>query len=178
MGKPQNKVIIDDSYSSSLAQRHGLDIEDEDFDTQTSETDMVDIHHVDKAGKSHKISIPVGKDLSRKTKNELKKTFQEFSDVFWDDPNNFPMLRDPDTGKIIEHKLNLREDAILRNQATVLKLPEEQAQAMKKTIAKKLANGCFIRLPPTESSYCSPVSMVPKSTPDANGNKRWRLVQT
>ena len=43
---------------------------------------------------------------------ELKKIFQSFSDVFWDDPNNFPMLKDPVSGRFIEHKLNIREDAI------------------------------------------------------------------
>lgn len=81
-------------------------------------------------------------------------------------------------GKPYIHRLNLREDAVIKSNPVSLKLPPDHQEALSKAIKSKLRNNTFVRIPRNSQSYCNPVSVVPKSTVDENGNKKWRLIQS
>ena len=178
LGK-KSDVVVDASYAKTVPYMHGLEsgLRKLQDDSPESETKKLKFYHVDSRGKKHELYVNVGVNITRKTEERFKSLCQKYSELFYEDENFFPYLLDKD-GKPFIHRLNLREDAVIKSNPIALKLPPDHQDALSKAIKTKLRNNTFVRLPRTEQSYCNPLSVVPKSTFDENGNRKWRLVQS
>ena len=175
----KTKIKVDNSYARTIPQLHGLEsgIKELEDDSPESLTKKVYFNHRDKAGKVHELYVNVGVDIERNIEKQFQKLCEKHSELFYDDPDFFPFLLDK-KGQPYLHRLNLREDAVIKSNPATIKLPPDHQNALTKAINQKLRNNTFVRLPRDEQSYCNPVSVVPKSSFDEHGNRKWRLIQS
>jgi len=176
IGKPGNIAEIESGYEKTLARQHGFHVPEEAFDEASNDNlEKMKIVHSDSCGGAHNMELPIG-NMPSVLKRRFKRFMQQHSEVFFDDPEGFPYLTTPE-GKPIYHSLALRDSAILKNVKAHISLPPSHQSALKALVKKKLMNQTFVRVKSDDSYYCSPVSIVPKSSVDEHGNKKYRLVQ-
>lgn len=175
----KSKVEIDTSYAKRVPHLHGLDsgMKELTDNSPESETKKIFFQHVDAKGIIHALFVNVGVDITPTMEQKFKKLCEKHSGLFFDDKDFFPYLLDK-YGKPFVHRLNLREDAVIKSNPVSLKLPPDHQDALSKAIKAKLRNNTFVKIPRNEQSYCNPLSVVPKSSVDEFGNKKWRLVQS
>lgn len=178
LGK-KSEVNIDTSYAKKVPHLHGLDSGMKELkDTSPeSKTKKIFFNHKDSKNILHKLYVNVGIGINMRVEREFQKLCQKHSELFFDDEDFFPYLLDKDGTPFI-HRLNLREDAVIKSNPVALKLPPDHQDALSRAIKSKLRNNTFVKIPRNEQSYCNPVSVVPKSTFDEKGNRKWRLIQS
>ena len=176
--KENSKIIIEAENKKRLPGTFGIDDFEEEVPRNTDENmDWEPLHIFSTVnGKKQQIEIRIGKGHSTSTKKRLKSLFQKYSEVFETDDAFFPYLVD-ENGEPYIHSLNLKTDAVIRNSPTTIKLPPEKSKALAKLIAEKLKNKTFIRIPRNENAFCTPVTVVPKSTRNPDGSQRYRLIK-
>ena len=175
----KSKVEVDASYAKRVPHLHGLDSGMKQLSDNSPESKTKKIHfkHTDARGIVHDLDVNVGLNITPDLEQKFKKLCEKHSDLFFEDEDFFPYLLDKN-GKPFLHRLNLREDAVIRSNPVSLKLPPDHQDALSKAIKAKLRNNTFVKIPRNEQSYCNPLSVVPKSSVDKFGNKKWRLVQS
>ena len=175
----KGNVKLDISYEKHVSHRHGLSsgLKELKDTSPDSKTKKLEFRHVDSKNIAHNLYVNVGVGIDKKVEKEFKKLCEEHSELFFTEDDFFPYLLDKE-GKPYVHRLNLREDAVIRSNPVALKLPPDHQEALSKAIKMKLRNNTFVRIPRNSQSYCNPVSVVPKSTFDEHGNKKWRLIQS
>lgn len=173
-------ITVEGHNTKRLPGQFGIDDFIDDIIENTDENmdwEPISIIHKTKNGGNVKMDIKIGRGHSPAAKKALHRLFQNYSEIFYDDPSFFPYLLDSQ-GKPIIHKLSLRSDAVVRNTPSIIKLPPEKSRALSELVSKKLKAGIFKELDRSESAYCSPISIVPKSGLNPDGSKRWRLIQS
>ena len=177
--KEESEIEVEADIKKTLSGTFGLDDFSEEVPRNTDSNMDWEPIYINSVvnGKNQKIEIRIGKGYSPQIKKRLKRLFSRFSDVFETDESFFPYLKD-NSGKPYLHSLNLRPDAVIRNTPTTIKLPPEKSAALAKLIKQKLQNGTFIRIPRNENAFCTPVTVVPKSTFNPDGSRKYRLIQS
>ena len=170
---------FDSSYEKTVPGQFGLtSVKDDTIVNKPDQIDhkIVTIYYY-KNGIKESIDLRIGSDVSAKDTKRFAKVATKYSDLFhWE--GIFPFLRNPVTGEPIDHSLQIRGDAIIRNNPTVIKLPPDHERGLTALIDKKLKDGTFCKIPRSNAQYCSPVTVVPKAIPNKDGSPRWRLVQS
>ena len=155
----KSEIIIDANNEKRLPATFGIEEFNEEVPQNNDDNmDWEPITIFSKVnGKKQPIDIRIGKGHKPAIKKKLKNLFQRYAEVFETDSKFFPFLVD-ERGEPYIHSLNLRSDAVIRNQPTTIKLPPEKANALAKLIGEKLDNGIFTRIPREENAYCTPVT--------------------